>query len=177
MSINYQCTSCYSDCRVQPIISWQDFSSIMVDGFLVVAICVSGIAFAPILYQDMICLRVLHYGFLSIFVMAHSSQSMDQRVRRIVFSCGERVQHDVRQCACHFQPFQVHSVLVPSVPALWTIRPRSWYSQDGSVCAVWCRSCGMMHTHNTFVAQENMTVIVAETSSIVGCFVPSALFF
>ena len=33
------------------------------------------------------------------------------------------------------------------------------------------------HTHNTFVAQENMTVIVAETSSIVGCFVPSALFF
>ena len=42
---------------MQPIISWQDFSSIMVDGFLVVAICVSGIAFAPILYQDMICLR------------------------------------------------------------------------------------------------------------------------
>ena len=109
-------------------------------------LCV-GIAFAPILYQDMICLRVLHYGFFSIFVMAHSSQSMDQRVRRIVFSCGERVQHDVRQCACHFQPFQVHSVLVPSVPALWTIRPRSWYSQDVSVCAVWCRSCGMMHTH------------------------------
>ena len=86
MSINYQCTSCYSDCRVQPIISWQDLLSIMVDGFLVVAICVSGIAFAPILYQDLICLRILHYGFLSIFVMAHSSQSMDQRVRRIVFS-------------------------------------------------------------------------------------------
>ena len=44
------------------------------------------------------------------------------------------------------------------------------YAQCGSVGE------GMRRIHETFLAQENITVIVAATRSILGCFVPVVLF-
>ena len=87
------------------------------------------------------------------------------------------MQFDVRQFACHSTLLQVYSVLVPRVPSLRAIHPRSMYSCHIIVRAMLFGRCGKRGIHITLVEQKKKTINVAALHSILGCFVLGVLFF